>query len=71
MFLLGILPQLIVDSGELNGSKLAGALEILAVLAWTIYLSFAGALLEALMLYGQGLARPMRGALAAATLLVD
>jgi len=45
-----LLPQLVVEQYQPDGDEPAGALEILRImLAWTIYLSFAGALLEALL----------------------
>ena len=49
MFLLGLVPQLIVDTINPTVAEPAGALEILDVMAWTIYISFAGALVSALL----------------------
>ncbi len=71
MLLIGLLPQLIVDSVNPTVDEPAGALEILEMLAWTIYLSFAGALVEALLPKGRaGLARGLALVVAAAGLVI-
>ena len=44
-----LVPQLDCGQREPDGGEPAGALEILTMLAWTIYLSFAGALVLALL----------------------